>query len=564
MSDTLTGPPPPQDEMPPQELPDPETEQNAAPPTHEDQHTLEAPLSQTVTVAEIDGLPAVSVEAAADAPPFYTLDEDAIRAEIVAALMPKEPEHPGDRPPEKPPLFYHGEGAYTTPENQIRTKKQLDVLHERAVTAGGEQAGETFDWDQGRTKDVDKAFVEAHVERLYRIAAEVVWNGDESDELPKLRQVINPLYYLGAIVRGAKAGGQLAKIEWDAQTAVQIVGTRFDKMLTAAMPYVPKLEEAAEFLSDKLPLAKTEPEPKEAAANPEETEKLVADLKLDTQLAEQAAIWSQTGKLKPLRDGSLGIEGRDGRQYPMPTRAQLREIVGPQAELIRHKALQGFTRLILVPTALSNAELTEAMIGQTIAQHKAGKLHTADGQSLHLSKPLVADKDRQKELVQGAEKVQESSGTASSSPVSVQGWKVVLVKHMPEFAHRSEDLVFMGGRPEFLPGHRPRTYRETLASDKGFRGESGFSLPMWYAYAMTELAREGTLIDVNGQTLLIESEIPEGLFKHSKKIPAIGWGAAASKSKNLKLRDPRLIVQSVGTRVVMPSEGMRTAVVLSV
>jgi len=92
----------------------------------------------------------------------------------------------------------------------------------------------------------------------------------------------------------------------------------------------------------------------------------------------------------------LGIIGLDGKEYPLPTLAQVLELFDKNQKLINKKYSQGFKYLELVPLALPLEQLTE-ILGRVIAEHR-------DGVTLYktrraLTEPLVATRGNKEKLV---------------------------------------------------------------------------------------------------------------------------------------------------------------------
>jgi hypothetical protein len=446
--------------------------------------------------------PPSPVEPAAEQP-FYTLDEAEIRARISAALSEKPVEAP--------------------------------IIHVSYA-----------EWNNDRVEDVERARAQAHAENPYRTAIKAKW--DEA------RAIVEPVYsveggrWLDLVrhpiktFRGTKGFASIALLEIRANNAAQIVGEQYDKMVTATRPFIPKLEIPDLFQTVKA----NENQPAEPGAVAEKssqrhtlaTEQIIQQLNLDAQLGEQVTALTDAKIITSLSNGEQGIVGPDGQEYPSPTPDQLRDIVERNLDLIKYKAGQGFTRLIAVPAVTSHAQLEASMKTEVLEQFRADNLHDAEGKPVLLPNAYRTQDTGEQPIIVGndCESIHDLDGETHSTrghaykgkhredKDSIPGWEIMMVRNMSRTPTRRSELVFMGGRPEFLAGAAPEQYDKFLRSHPALRGESGFTLSTWYVYALTELERDGTLIDAHGGTLLLGSYAPGMALTSRRAVPWIGWG----------------------------------------
>ena len=74
-----------------------------------------------------------------------------------------------------------------------------------------------------------------------------------------------------------------------------------------------------------------------------------ARLKVREQYESQKSIMARLGILEPLADGSLGIKGIDGQDYPLPSYQEVSRRMVEKKDVLGTKVDQGFVKLVLVP-----------------------------------------------------------------------------------------------------------------------------------------------------------------------------------------------------------------------
>jgi hypothetical protein len=471
------------------------------------------PLSQYAQEAT----PAPRERAVLDAP-YYTLDEEQIRKKVAAALVDAE----------------ERKAAGLATGEQKRTPLIIGM---------SEAASKKLD-AEGRIDDIYKARVMAEAERPYRDqsilkatqAEKIVDTLTDPDSWWTLvRQPVK-------VARAVKHTTQKYLLLDRAANAAALAGLEFDRIVAAAMPFTSRLDisdPVKHFLRHTSP---AEAQPSDDISPQEEqpvteispqAEWLTAKLQLDAQLAEQLQGLQNNGILKELSNGEMGISDKTGAEYPAPDALQLRRLVEAHRELVAIKAAHGFTRLLVIPQATDLATLKEKLTENVLARRDS--LHDADGQ------PFSLPKDPTKEIFADLANTDTAQDAKTSprhrAPSSTPGWKVVLIKNMPQLPLREDDVVVFGGRGEFIVGdYSARKAQAVLRNSPFCTGESGFSLQAWLAYSISELEHSGTIVDATGNTLLLGSTVRHVFGRRQE--PSIGWSRiynhGTSKEKQIQ------------------------------
>jgi hypothetical protein len=98
-----------------------------------------------------------------------------------------------------------------------------------------------------------------------------------------------------------------------------------------------------------------------------------AYLKVREQYESQKSIMARLGILEVLTDGSLGIKGIDGQEYPLPSYQEVSKRMVEKKEILSTKVDQGFVKLLLVPFGMSLDKLTaryKAALQKHFNEHK--------------------------------------------------------------------------------------------------------------------------------------------------------------------------------------------------
>lgn len=510
--------------------------------------------------------------------------------------MPPDVEQSGQFQPVPNPQTAEFTPVYTMSEAEIR-RKVADAVRQqpspevnRFLIVNDPLAQRLAARNKGRVEDIERARLEAEAAAPYQerslayeqqyqdIVAELPNRGTKRDLLR------NPYKFTTVLVRGIKPSLLSAIYLTRADAAAEMVAMTYESLLDTALrqPFVQQLKpipEVVEALSPHKLLHKHEPATEPAPVS-NETLTLVRDLKLNAQAQEQAQILLQAGILDRLPNGQLGTNNEHGT-FPLPDLGQLQQVVEKHKDLIAEKAAQGFTRLLYVPEAVA-PDVLAAHLSHSLSSHHAAKnLHDAYGNPVLLSDstahklvddiPYLPSHIRHPKsfnrVRHGGQKIKAGSLSPDSE---IPGWKIMLVKDMPELPEKPRDIVTMGKpgaqRPEFIPGLPPKYYLRLMQSDARYRGELGFTIETYLMFAISQIERTGTVPDVNGKTLLLGSYnnrlmrqvLAAGWDREFPNAPKSGkfmFGGNGINQHNLvplpMRKNPNMVAEPVGARTVV-------------
>lgn len=227
---------------------------------------------------------------------------------------------------------------------------------------------------------------------------------------------------------------------------------------------------------------------------------------VEREYARCIAALNSAGILSLLPEsGSMGVTGKDGNGYPLPTREQVAGLFDHNRELVERKVPQGFDRLELIPMAISVPLLIDRM---TVAILKHAAEGTIFQTRLSPSDPFIpvrVNKEKQvwiwatlQQALDTGELVyfpQEYSGNhrgqAKSEVIrngricAVPGWSVGLVESMPVMPGPGQGKT-LGGRKQLEIGSSPREYLRKL-QEEAYQGETGKTLEDFITEFLTRL-----------------------------------------------------------------------------
>ena len=191
---------------------------------------------------------------------------------------------------------------------------------------------------------------------------------------------------------------------------------------------------------------------------------------------------------------SIGVTGMDGKEYPLPTRAQVVKIFARSKELVCMKTRQGFDRLEMTPLAMPTpaliARMEASMLGHA-AERKVYKTKLSPSDlPVHVrvnpektvwvweTLRVALDTDDivyfAKEYSSSHHGQTKSQAIADGRICAVPGWSVGLVESMPAMPGQGQGRT-VGGRKQLEIGFSPREYLQTLQAD-AYHGETGKTL----------------------------------------------------------------------------------------
>jgi len=246
---------------------------------------------------------------------------------------------------------------------------------------------------------------------------------------------------------------------------------------------------------------------------------VIRNLDLEKQYDSQVDVLRTSKLLERLPNGQEGIIGIDGKPYPIPTFDQIMERIKAKKELLKTKVEQGFTKLQLVPFALSLDKLIEkykqAFI-QADAEHEGINLTDGTKQRLNEDKnnqiyvwdeyPGCDDPktpvDKQIEYF-----VQNYDGTTKAARKGkykselledpANAWQITLIEDLPDLPAVGKDET-VSNRKQIEANKTPIDYLKLLQTQKQYQGESGQTPEAAMITYITYLKEQNLVIDDYG------------------------------------------------------------------
>lgn len=286
---------------------------------------------------------------------------------------------------------------------------------------------------------------------------------------------------------------------------------------------------------------------KAAAKKPAGAQKM-NDAQLKKQLAWQKTVLSRNGVLVKLSNGADGIIGINGREYPFPTDAVIKEHVRRKKKLLQQKWDQGFTKLLVVPFAYSLDGYIEKYGAALVRHFNEGKLFATRFRSTDPAEALKLDTVRPV-WVWGDYKEADKKGTliylhreygtehrgvdkdtylSLFSGSDHAGWQLLFLEDLPNIPGKYT-VKTQGGRTQLASGASATEYMSALASKQEYEGESGMTPEDWITYALTHLEDDNEVIDDYMGTGRIAYQLG-AYFPESNGVPCMYWGRSHKRA----------------------------------
>jgi hypothetical protein len=189
-----------------------------------------------------------------------------------------------------------------------------------------------------------------------------------------------------------------------------------------------------------------------------------------------------------------GITGLDGKEYPVPSREHVAELLAQNRDLVNQKVLQGFNSLELVPMGLPLLWLIDLLQATILKYAAEGKIYRTRQSSADPLVPVRVNPTRQvwiwetlKEAITGDRLVyfpQEYSvihqGQTKQEVINNRalcafpGWSVGLAESSPWLAQPGQGKT-LNGRSQLETGCSPHEYQAIIKTEP-YKGETGKSL----------------------------------------------------------------------------------------
>jgi hypothetical protein len=215
---------------------------------------------------------------------------------------------------------------------------------------------------------------------------------------------------------------------------------------------------------------------------------------------------NHTGMLAHLpKSESSGVIGIDGKEYPLPTQAQVAALFAHNRELVGRKVPQGFDRLELTPMAVPISFLIDRMKAAILKHTAQGKIYQTRRSPSDPLIPVCVNTEKHvwpwdtliqaldtDELVYFPQEYSSHHRGQTKSEVlnngrmcAVPGWSVGLVESSPIMPQQGRGKT-LGGRRQLEIGSSPREYLRTLQT-QAYQGETGKTLEDFITKFLTHL-----------------------------------------------------------------------------
>ncbi|MFA6427984.1 MAG: hypothetical protein WCW02_00370 [Candidatus Buchananbacteria bacterium] len=269
---------------------------------------------------------------------------------------------------------------------------------------------------------------------------------------------------------------------------------------------------------------------------------------LEAQYEFQKNLLLNSGLLKTLSTGELGIKAIDKQEYPIPTLEQVEENIIDKRELLEAKVNQGFVKLVLVPFGLPVSSLIDAYDKALMEHYQQGELLDAQNKLLNIYKrpddeEFISDHtgypeaEAKGDLVYFPKKFSANhQGKTKQELLPTQAWQVLLLEDLPDLPDRDQGKT-KAGRQQPEACQIFKEYLKKLQTDPQYKGEQGLTLESWLIYGLSCLVQTNQVIDSRGGPyrgcFLVNSYFKSGHVRLAGgSVPLVGFGR---DSKNIVL-----------------------------
>jgi hypothetical protein len=227
---------------------------------------------------------------------------------------------------------------------------------------------------------------------------------------------------------------------------------------------------------------------------PEDPTETEFDRHIESEYRRNLVALNRTGILSILPDSErLGVIGFDGREYPVPTQEEVKDVISRNNELVKTKEAQGFTRLQITPMAAPIPILIARAETEILKHAREGAIFQSK-QSPHDQDIAVdVDKDepvwvwnRVKEAISANEIVYfphqfegnhkgKTKGEIVNDPsvCAVPGWSLGLIEDTTRLPRQGQGKD-IGGRSQLENNLTPKDYLKSL-HQATYLGETGWT-----------------------------------------------------------------------------------------
>ena len=301
---------------------------------------------------------------------------------------------------------------------------------------------------------------------------------------------------------------------------------------------------------------------------------------LKKQYEEQFSILNRTAFIELNNEGRLSFVGVDGKDYPLPTPAEIAGRIEAKKEFIEKKQKQGFTKLLMVPFGRKFDDFIDRFETAVLEHKTAGEIFATKKNPDDGGERLVPIPVRQDEplfitdMYKNAEKITANginlvyqpevfSETNSQGKTKQQilnkhgGWRILLVEDMPNIPKAGAGKK-IGDRPQIEAGISAEGYLYLLGKGQGpvadmlrekYDGEHGMTPEDQLMYAITQLEETNQVIDDEKGYGTASLQIG-AYFQNSNLVPFFQWDRT-SRQAQLGGADPQHINATLGARMAV-------------
>jgi hypothetical protein len=239
----------------------------------------------------------------------------------------------------------------------------------------------------------------------------------------------------------------------------------------------------------------------------------------------QAEIFQKVGLLEILPESDkMGIRGIDGKEYPIPSEDQIKEVILKNRETYEPKMNQGFTQIQLTPFGVPLEKLTTILEQSILTHHKTGKLLATKNAPDEPDEPLDLDTANPlykwdgwidpdaPEGNRGADvtgkcvyhpntlETTNHGGHTKSEILATQagqpwaGWEVKLLESNVNIPSEGQGKT-IGGRKQLSANQTPTDYLNRLQTDPQYQNEQSLTNEDWLTQFITHLEKTNQVID---------------------------------------------------------------------
>jgi len=294
---------------------------------------------------------------------------------------------------------------------------------------------------------------------------------------------------------------------------------------------------------------------------------LERELNLKSQYESQKIILEKAGILEHLPSGEMGINGIDGKEYPIPSYQEIAQRMREKKEVLTQKKEQGFVKLLIVPFGMSLDSLTQEYSNLLLKHHNEGELFATKENEDDKNEPLVplkldvnvpvwrwneyANADVNGKLIYEPKEFSQNHGGATKADIlqnqkreRTPAWRILMVETNSNISRESQGKE-VSGRKRLEANQTPNDYLQAIGKGS-YDHESGMTLEDWIAYAITNLQERNQITDDyqgNGSIAYNTG----AYFPASSVVPYAYWNRG-DRQACLSGNDPAIRGDNIGAR----------------